>query len=536
MLQRQCQPRAPLPAAAARRAAGAGARPVAAAAAARGRSAAGGPALQELDLKRLYSDATYLPERLIGPVEVQTPPGKSRRVVTKRDVPIGTLLLVSEPLGGVLQAEPGRTLLPLDLLSHLQGQRLSEADRFKLCLLYDGSAASQQRQTSFRDFEASTATAKAAKAKTAAKGFGGAGGKAPQQPAAGQQQQLQQQQQGAGELTVGRLESILNYNAWGAEVSDLGAAPCRGEELRAFVGLWPEFALLNHSCVPNAGATLVGDRLVVRAASAIPRGAQVTTSYLDSKGGVPLADRRRALDAAYGFTCRCARCKLEEGAPEAVRAGIERLHGLCLPDAGGPFEGLAAATESLDSAALSRTLAAAAPELEAFHAVLDAGGFPAGSLNRVALSAGAASFFLQLQRAKVAAAEAAASAAAPGGGEDGGGGGGGVDPLELFDLVEIMRVYQPGGAGVLATAADALSYTAAKFGAGSSQAQAALQLFLKMLLIKFGEVQDRATLERLVDAVTRSSPRLASLGLDGGFAIAAEAGAASGGAGQQAAA
>jgi hypothetical protein len=57
-----------------------------------------------------------------------------------------------------------------------------------------------------------------------------------------------------------------------------------------------------------------------------------------------------------------------------------------------------------------------------------------------------------------------------------------------------------------------------------------------MLLIKFGEVQDRATLERLVDAVTRSSPRLASLGLDGGFAIAAEAGAASGGAGQQAAA
>jgi hypothetical protein len=43
-----------------------------------------------------------------------------------------------------------------------------------------------------------------------------------------------------------------------------------------------------------------------------------------------------------------------------------------------------------------------------------------------------------------------------------------------------MRVYQPGGAGVLATAADALSYTAAKFGAGSSQAQAALQLFLKV--------------------------------------------------------
>lgn len=41
-----------------------------------------------------------------------------------------------------------------------------------------------------------------------------------------------------------------------------------------------------------------------------------------------------------------------------------------------------------------------------------------------------------------------------------------------------------------------------------------------MLLIKYGEVSNRPVLEGLVDAVTRSAPRLAALGLDcGGFAI-----------------
>jgi hypothetical protein len=53
-----------------------------------------------------------------------------------------------------------------------------------------------------------------------------------------------------------------------------------------------------------------------------------------------------------------------------------------------------------------------------------------------------------------------------------------------------------------------------------------------MILVKYGTVEDRATLERLVDAITRASPRLAALGMDGGFALAAGGG---GGGGSQAA-
>jgi SET and MYND domain-containing protein len=39
-------------------------------------------------------------------------------------------------------------------------------------------------------------------------------------------------------------------------------------------------------------------------------GEQLTISYIDAGQG--LAARRQALEWAYGFTCRCARCREEE--------------------------------------------------------------------------------------------------------------------------------------------------------------------------------------------------------------------------------
>jgi hypothetical protein len=106
-------------------------------------------------------------------------------------------------------------------------------------VLYDGTPASQQRQTSFKDFEFATATTKASKSRAAAKGFGGGatGSKQPQgqQPAAGAAG-AQQQQRVSVEMTQGRFESIVNYNAWGSEISDIGAAPARGEKFSSFVG------------------------------------------------------------------------------------------------------------------------------------------------------------------------------------------------------------------------------------------------------------------------------------------------------------
>ena len=38
----------------------------------------------------------------------------------------------------------------------------------------------------------------------------------------------------------------------------------RGETIAPHAGLWPELALINHSCLPNALPMVVGDRIVLR--------------------------------------------------------------------------------------------------------------------------------------------------------------------------------------------------------------------------------------------------------------------------------
>lgn len=55
--------------------------------------------------------------------------GQSRRVVTKRDVPIGSLLFVSEPLGSIASGPPGQALLPPTLFDHLKSRTLTDADK-----------------------------------------------------------------------------------------------------------------------------------------------------------------------------------------------------------------------------------------------------------------------------------------------------------------------------------------------------------------------------------------------------------------------
>ena len=72
-------------------------------------------------------------------------------------------------------------------------------------------------------------------------------------------------------------------------------------------------SMLNHSCEPNLDISFPGNNAVAAftAARDIARNEQLTISYVDAGQGV--AQRRRALEFGYGFTCRCPRC-LEETA------------------------------------------------------------------------------------------------------------------------------------------------------------------------------------------------------------------------------
>ena len=63
--------------------------------------------------------------------------------------------------------------------------------------------------------------------------------------------------------------------------------PSTSQEVQpfSFNGLWPELALVNHSCAPNLSLLVVGGgRMVARAARPVFEGDEVTTSYLGRCG------------------------------------------------------------------------------------------------------------------------------------------------------------------------------------------------------------------------------------------------------------
>lgn len=77
-------------------------------------------------------------------------------------------------------------------------------------------------------------------------------------------------------------------------------------------GAFPGVAMFNHSCAPNcAVVTCPGGHLEVRTLTEVPRGVELTVSYVDLL--LPREKRRAALQATKEFLCACQRCV----APEA---------------------------------------------------------------------------------------------------------------------------------------------------------------------------------------------------------------------------
>ncbi|XP_077570070.1 N-lysine methyltransferase SMYD2-A [Stigmatopora nigra] len=99
------------------------------------------------------------------------------------------------------------------------------------------------------------------------------------------------------------------------ELSHLGSA------------VFPDVALMNHSCSPNVIVTYKGTVAEVRAVKEISPGEEVFNSYIDLL--YPTDDRKERLLDSYFFTCQCTECttrskdkekmeirKLSSGAPE----------------------------------------------------------------------------------------------------------------------------------------------------------------------------------------------------------------------------
>ncbi len=104
---------------------------------------------------------------------------------------------------------------------------------------------------------------------------------------------------------------------------------------------WP--SLINHSCVPSSQDLFIGDAIVIRASRDIPKGDEVTVSYIPREDSYE--ERIFNLVRSWRFECTCALC--EEAVKDGEKARKERariaemvskadgdFHGGASPDAG----------------------------------------------------------------------------------------------------------------------------------------------------------------------------------------------------------
>ncbi|SMQ54380.1 unnamed protein product [Zymoseptoria tritici ST99CH_3D7] len=110
-----------------------------------------------------------------------------------------------------------------------------------------------------------------------------------------------------------QVHDVVCRNAFGPGAVVAGEA----ENIRkASTGLWLMAAYINHSCLPNAEKSFLGDLMVVRATRNITAGSEITHSY-DSSSDYDA--RQEALMKTWGFRCRCELCKADGGDAAEVR-------------------------------------------------------------------------------------------------------------------------------------------------------------------------------------------------------------------------
>ncbi|KAL6759949.1 hypothetical protein V8C86DRAFT_2564301 [Haematococcus lacustris] len=135
-------------------------------------------------------------------------------------------------------------------------------------------------------------------------------------------------QEEAPELSLEELARVLRFNAITLPSTDPVLARCRNEATQVVTGLWPEAALLNHSCVPNTSACCIGGRLVIRTTASVYSGDELTLNYLGTRGACqPLMARRLQLRQRWGFWCECPRCR-REARMEELQPALMQVHEL----------------------------------------------------------------------------------------------------------------------------------------------------------------------------------------------------------------
>jgi SET domain-containing protein len=89
------------------------------------------------------------------------------------------------------------------------------------------------------------------------------------------------------------------------EFNTFGLLSC-GDKTCSYAILSPGAAVFNHSCIPNAKASLVGNGIHIIATRDIHPSEEINISYIDSD--IPLVNRQKSLFNKYLFHCGCPKC------------------------------------------------------------------------------------------------------------------------------------------------------------------------------------------------------------------------------------
>jgi len=374
---------------------------------------------------RLYATPPPDVQPFVGPVRIAVTPGRGRGLFAERDLAAGELLVACAPLA-LAQAPPGQQPQPDALLRALR-QALAEspAAAAGAAALFDGNPRHPEQL----------------------------GGTAPPDSGAVD------------------LEALVALNAYGEPWTDVASTTARRETFAAFLGLWPHFCLINHSCAPNCSPLVLGRTMLVRAARPVPAGAEITISYAGAMAAAPLRPRRAALRRAFGFECACGRCAAESRAPEHVAEALARVHA-GLPETRAALE---AALDGGDRAAVracAARLNRAWTTVEGEAAAAAADGADAETEGALRLASASVLELLALAamgdgRRRDAAAEEAALLA-----------------LRL----RAASIYAPGSSHHASLSAQALALAAREHGAGSARGAAARRRAVEAHTARYGAI------------------------------------------------
>ncbi|KAG1663734.1 hypothetical protein FOA52_006103 [Chlamydomonas sp. UWO 241] len=446
-------------------------------------------------LRALYTTSGALSPRSVDErVQFRPVRGRGRGLVATADVPAGTLLVCSVPLA-VVWCDEGDTPENEELADHMMSKvKLTPPQQGLLSWMHNGRQSGGPPNGTHALMEAAFSAALLPGTKS-----------------------------GLAGIEKQALYDIVNTNCMGEEFQDIASCALRGEGPLGHIGVWPEVAMVNHSCAPNATCLTLGDRLLVRASEDIPLGTEVTLNWVGALITAPLQQRRSELQDKYKFKCECRRCKVEAGlVGTPVEAALNAAHGACE----GLTERLEGAIKENDRGALLKASAELDSLRESFEgavreakvtskvkAWLQASAYDLYDLTSLAADEGAYAD-VPIGKAKGGKAAGGRGFGGPGRGFGAPGRGGGrgqqqqaeveeveevLDTERLAWCVRILSSVTRGADAHVYLSAELMMRTINRFGEGHQEAGAAIAVCKDSYRARYGPISD-ALFEELASA------------------------------------